>query len=77
VFGAALGVAARLGLARLPPEAGPWMRNGVTLDCTRLVEEVGFRPRSTLDAVMDFVEELRGKRVPPDVRKAAIGVAGA
>jgi UDP-glucose 4-epimerase len=77
LFGAALTAAARFGLARLPPEAGPWLRNGVTLDCTRLVEEVGFRPRSTLDAVMDFVGEVRGRGMPRDVRAAPIGVAGA
>ena len=37
----------------------------LTIDCTRLIEEVGFRPRSTLEAVEDFVEELRGRRVLP------------
>jgi UDP-glucose 4-epimerase len=77
LFGAALTAAARFGLARLPPEAVPWLRNGVTLDCTRLVEEVGFRPRSTLDAVMDFVGELRGRSGRRDVRAAPIGMARA
>ena len=61
--------------ARLPPEAVPWLRNGLTIDCTRLIEEVGFRPRSTLEAVEDFVEELHGRRVLPGLRTAATGSA--
>ena len=44
LFGAALGAGARLGLPRLPPDAVPWLRNGVTIDVTRLIEEVGSRP---------------------------------
>jgi UDP-glucose 4-epimerase len=73
LFSAVLGIGGRLGIARLPPEAVPWLRNGLTLDCTRLEEEVGFRPRSTMEAVEDFVEELHGRRVLPDLRAAAIG----
>jgi UDP-glucose 4-epimerase len=64
LFGTALAAGARLGLARLPPEAIPWLRNGLTVDVTRLIEEVGFRPRSTADAVDDFIAELRGRRAP-------------
>jgi UDP-glucose 4-epimerase len=71
LFGAVLGAGARLGLARLPPEAVMWLRNGVTVDCRRLIEEVGFRPRSTADAVEDFIAELRGRRTLPDRRDAA------
>jgi UDP-glucose 4-epimerase len=73
LFSVALGIGGRLGLGRLPPEAVPWLRNGLTLDCTRLEDEVGFRPRSTQEAVEDFVAELRGRRVLPDLRSAAIG----
>jgi UDP-glucose 4-epimerase len=65
LFGAALGAGARLGLARLPPEAVLWLRNGLTVDTGRLIHEVGFRPRSTADAVDDFVAELRGSRALP------------
>jgi UDP-glucose 4-epimerase len=65
LFGAALGAGARLGLARLPPEAVMWLRNGLTVDNRRLTDEVGFRPRSTADAVDDFVAELRGRRALP------------
>ena len=32
----AVGAGGRLGLPRLPPEAVPWLRHGVTIDCTRL-----------------------------------------
>jgi UDP-glucose 4-epimerase len=65
LFGAALGAGARLGLARLPPEAVMWLRNGLTVDTARLTGEVGFRPRSTADAVDDFISELRGDRALP------------
>ena len=56
----------------LPPEAVPWLRHGLTVDCTRLVEEVGYRPRSTIEAVDDFVDEARGRP-----RAARAGAAGA
>jgi UDP-glucose 4-epimerase len=55
-FGTALGAGARLGLARLPPEAVPWLRYGVTIDVSRLIEEIGFRPRTTPETVREFVE---------------------
>jgi UDP-glucose 4-epimerase len=76
VFGIALGIASRAGFPRLPPEAVPWLRNGVTLDVTRLVEEVGFRPRSTLQTVEEFVARMRARRIVPGVRDAAQGAAG-
>jgi hypothetical protein len=41
------------------------------VDTGRLVHEVGFRPRSTADAVDDFVAELRGRRALPDRPVAA------
>jgi UDP-glucose 4-epimerase len=63
IFGAALAAGARLGLARLPPDAVPWLRNGVTIDVTRLIEEVGFRPRTTLEAVEEFVARTSGRTV--------------
>ena len=73
LFGAALGAGSRLGFARLPPEAVMWLRNGLTIDCTRLVEEIGFRPRPTVEAVEDFVAEVRGRRVLPNLRDAVPG----
>jgi UDP-glucose 4-epimerase len=74
LFSAALGVGRSFGLPRLPPEIVPWLRNGVTIDCTRLIEEVGFRPRSTLETVHDFIDRVRGHRVVPGIRDAALGV---
>jgi hypothetical protein len=50
-----------------------WLRNGLTVDTGRLVDEVGFRPRSTADAVDDFVAELRGSRALPS---RPVGPAG-
>jgi UDP-glucose 4-epimerase len=58
LFGAALGVAARLGSPRLPPEAVPWLRDGVTIDVTRLIDEVGFSPRTTVATVEEFIERI-------------------
>ena len=60
LFGVALGVGARLGAVRLPPEAVPWLRNGVTIDVTRLVDEVGFSPRTTVATVEQFIERTGG-----------------
>ena len=76
LFGTTLRLGRRLGLPRLPPEVVPWLRNGVTIDCTRLIEEVGFRPRSTLETVTAFVERLKGRPEAAGVRDAAFA-AGA
>jgi UDP-glucose 4-epimerase len=64
LFGVALGAGARLGLPRLPPEAVPWLRNGVTIDVTRLIEEVGYTPRTTLETVEQFINESGAARAP-------------
>jgi UDP-glucose 4-epimerase len=75
LFSPALRLGRRLGLPRLPAEAVPWLRNGVTLDCTRLIEQVGYRPRSTLETVEDFVERMRAQRIVRGVRDAPLGAA--
>jgi UDP-glucose 4-epimerase len=72
IFGASQSLGRHVGLPRLPPEAVPWLRHGVTIDCTRLVEEVGYRPRSTVETVRDFVRGLRGHRLVPNLRDAAL-----
>jgi UDP-glucose 4-epimerase len=64
-FAAALRAGRRVGRADLPPEAVPWLRYGLTIDCERLIREVGYRPRSTLDTVQDFLDKLSGRRVFP------------
>jgi UDP-glucose 4-epimerase len=86
LFASALRAARRLGFPQLPPEVVPWLRYGLTIDCTRLIEEIGYRPRSTLETVRDFVEKLRGRRLvsglggasPPPLEQAPPGatVAG-
>jgi UDP-glucose 4-epimerase len=63
LFAASLRAGRRFGLVELPPEAVPWLRHGLTIDCTRLIEQVGYRPRPTLEAVRDFVGKLRGRRL--------------
>jgi UDP-glucose 4-epimerase len=69
LFGPTIGLGRRLGFPRLPPEVVPWLRNGVTLDCRRLIEEVGFRPRSTLETVGEFVERISGRSVREGIGK--------
>jgi UDP-glucose 4-epimerase len=66
LFASTLRTGRRVGLVELPPDAVPWLRYGLTLDCRRLIDEIGYRPRATLDAVRDFVESLRGRPVLPD-----------
>jgi UDP-glucose 4-epimerase len=73
LFGAALSVSRRLGLPRLPEEAIRWLRHGLTIDCTRLTDEVGFRPRTTEEAVHDFLRGLHGRRVLPRFGDSALG----
>jgi hypothetical protein len=51
----------------MPPETVPWLRYGLTVDSARLIDEVGYRPRSTPDTVRDFIEKLRGHRVLPGI----------
>jgi UDP-glucose 4-epimerase len=73
LFSATLRAGRRFGLVELPPEAVPWLRHGLTIDCSRLIEEVGYRPRSTLDVVRDFIEKVRGHRVLPGIGIASNG----
>ena len=63
LFGTVLNLGRRFGLGALPPEAVPWLRYGLTIDCGRLISELGFRPRSTPEAVADLIAKLRGRRI--------------
>jgi UDP-glucose 4-epimerase len=67
-----IGLVRRFGSAELPPETLPWLRWGLTIDCRRLIEEVGFRPRSTVEAVEDFVRGMPGRRLLPGMREAVL-----
>jgi UDP-glucose 4-epimerase len=72
LFRASLGAGARLGMTRLPPEAVAWLRYGVTIDVTRLIEEVGFRPRTTLETVREFVVRAGARGKPSSERGEAM-----
>jgi UDP-glucose 4-epimerase len=65
LFSAALRAGRRFGVPDLPPEAAPWLRYGLTIDCPRLVNQIGYRPRSTIETVRDFVAKLQGRRILP------------
>jgi UDP-glucose 4-epimerase len=65
LFSSTVRAVRRLGRADLPPEIVPWLRYGLTIDCTRLVREIGYRPRSTVETVKDFLDKLAGRRVFP------------
>ncbi len=67
LFAPTLRAGRRFGLAEMPPETVPWLRYGLTVDCRRLIEEVGYRPRPTLETVRDFIEKVRSHRVLPGV----------
>jgi UDP-glucose 4-epimerase len=73
LFGTALSVGRQLGLPRLPEEAVRWLRHGLTIDCTRLVDEVGYRPRSTEQAVRDFLRDMHARGVVPPVPGSPVG----
>jgi UDP-glucose 4-epimerase len=73
LFSATLRAGRRFGIAELPPDAVPWLRYGLTVDCTRLIGEVGYRPRSTLETVRDFIEKLKGHRILPGLSFGANG----
>jgi UDP-glucose 4-epimerase len=64
LFPTALSVGRRFGLGgELPPDAVPWLRYGLTIDCRRLIEQTGFRPRTTVETVTDFIARFRGRRM--------------
>jgi UDP-glucose 4-epimerase len=60
LFVSALRVGRRLGGVVLPPDAVPWLRYGLTIDCRRLIEEVGYRPKPTVEVVKSFIERTSG-----------------
>jgi UDP-glucose 4-epimerase len=77
LFATTLRAGRRLGRADLPPEAVPWLRYGLTIDCTRLNSEIGYQPRSTANAVQDFLDKQPGRRVLPGVLASLESVAPA
>jgi hypothetical protein len=59
-------------MSRLSEDFRRLLRYGRGVDITRLVEEVGFRPRhSTVDAVQEWASTRSGLRLTPPLRAAA------
>ncbi len=72
LFGPVTSLARRAGMSRLSEDFRRLLRYGRGVDITRLVEEVGFRPRhSTVDAVQEWSRTRSGLRLTPPVRAAA------
>ena len=68
-FGPVVGAAVRLRLLDFSEDFERLLRYGRGVDTTRLVEEVGFRPRfSTTAAVLDYAAGHRGRRLVPPLR---------
>jgi UDP-glucose 4-epimerase len=59
----------RAGLEALSPDFSRLLRYGRAIDVSRLVQEVGYRPRySTVDAVRDWLRTQKGRRFVPALR---------
>ncbi len=72
LFGPVTSLARRAGMSRLSEDFRRLLRYGRGVDITRLVEEVGFRPRhTTVDAVQEWARTRSGLRLTPPVRAAA------
>jgi UDP-glucose 4-epimerase len=71
IFGPAVSFGSRLGLFDFSDDFRRLLRYGRAVDITRLVEEVGYRPRYTsVDAVRDYVAKQGGRRLTPALRQA-------
>ena len=74
LFDPVTGAAKRLGLLDFSDDFRRLLRYGRGVDVTRLVDEVGFRPRySTVAAVEDWVGKRSGRRLVPSMREAVLG----
>ena len=72
LFGPATSAARRAGMTPLSEDFRRLLRHGRGVDVTRLVREVGFRPRfSTEAAVHDWARTRAGMSIAPPVRAAA------
>jgi UDP-glucose 4-epimerase len=70
LFGPVADAAERVGLEQLSDDFRRLLRFGRAVDITRLVEEIGYRPRlGTVEAVRDYVRTQRGRRLVPSVRE--------
>jgi UDP-glucose 4-epimerase len=70
LFGTATVAARRAGVFSFSPDFRRLLRYGRGVDATRLIEEVGYRPRhTTVEAVEDYVRTLGGRRLAPPLRQ--------
>jgi UDP-glucose 4-epimerase len=71
LFGPASCMARRMRLADFSDDFRRLLRYGRAVDTTRLVEEVGFRPRySTVAAVRDYASKRHARRFLPSLQRA-------
>jgi len=69
-FGPLADTVERFGVDELSPDFRRLLRYGRAVDTTRLVEEIGYRPRlGTVDAARDYVRTQQGRRLVPTVRE--------
>jgi UDP-glucose 4-epimerase len=69
LFPMATAVGHRLGLFKLSPDFRRLLRYGRAVDTSRLVDEVGFRPKyDTAAAVEDYLRTQGGRRLVPSFR---------
>ncbi|HYZ79991.1 MAG TPA: NAD-dependent epimerase/dehydratase family protein, partial [Solirubrobacteraceae bacterium] len=68
-FGVVADAAQRAGMEEVSPDFRRLLRYGRAVDISRLVEEVGYRPRlDTVEAVRDYIRAQRGKQLLPTIR---------
>jgi UDP-glucose 4-epimerase len=71
LFGAVTTTARRLGLLDFSDDFQRLLRYGRAVDITRLIQEVGYRPRHpTVAAVEEYVRMQHGRRLVPAIRRA-------
>jgi UDP-glucose 4-epimerase len=70
-FGPTVSGLRRFGLFAMSPDFQRLLRYGRAVEITRLEQEVGFRPRFTMeDAIADYVATQQGRRMAPTMRQA-------
>jgi UDP-glucose 4-epimerase len=74
LFDAVVGAGARAGMPAISPDFRRLLRYGRAVDVTRLIEEIGYRPRySPAQAIADYVRHQGGRRLLPSLREVAVG----
>jgi UDP-glucose 4-epimerase len=74
LFGPAVAAGRRAGMMDLSDDFRRLLRYGRAVDMTRLIEEVGCRPRySTVAAARDYAAKQGGRRLVPPLRQAVRG----